>query len=122
VVSYLELWFRAFLVTVGAEALVAVPLLGRVERSRSRRVAALLLLNVASHPAVWFVFPELGQGRWSYSVTFLISEAWAVLLEAAGYQLIFPKLGWLRALAISALANGFSVAAGLALRALGVSV
>ncbi|MBX3126260.1 MAG: hypothetical protein KF718_06065 [Polyangiaceae bacterium] len=114
---YVSLWFRAFLVTWLSEACVAVPMLRATRESRLRRFGAVTLVNVASHPAVWFVFPELGM---TYLWMFVVAETWAVSSETLAYRLVFPKLGWLRALAIALIANGVSVAAGLLLRAVGV--
>ncbi|MCC6663899.1 MAG: hypothetical protein IT375_09150 [Polyangiaceae bacterium] len=117
-VTYVGWWARAFLVTVGSELCVAPWVLDRAE-PRGRRLAAVLAANVLSHPAVWFVFPELGL---SYTRMLVAAELWAVGSEVLLYRLVFPKLGWPRALAASALANAFSVGAGLLLRALGLEL
>ncbi len=117
--SYVGLWFRAFLLTWLSETCVATPLLRAAEPSVKRRLGAVCLVNVASHPAVWFVFPSLGL---EYLWMFLVAEVWAVSSEVLAYRLILPSLGWVRALGISLLANGVSVAAGLAARGLGVTV
>ncbi len=117
--GYVALWAKAFAATLCAELLVSWFLLRVAEPSRGRRVGAIALVNVASHPAVWFVFPELGFG---YGVAVALSEAWAVALEGLGYRLIFPSLTWRRAFLTSLLANAASVAFGLALRAAGVRI
>ena len=44
-------------------------------------------VNLASHPAVWFVIPELGM---SYNPRVVLSEVWAVGIEMWAYRLIFP--------------------------------
>ena len=118
-IAYISLWFRAFAVTSFSEAALATPLLKRGEPSWKRRLSVVLLVNVASHPAVWFIFPELGM---SYMARLVLSEAWAVGLEAWAYRLIFPKITRKRAVVISLLANALSVAVGLSLRSLGVRV
>jgi hypothetical protein len=115
-VTYIALWVRAFLLTVAVELAVATPLLPRQEKIK-RRLGAVVFANVASHPAVWFILPELFPSH----LTMLIGvEAWAFASEVLIYKLVFEKLEWRRAVAVSALANGASVLAGIALRALGV--
>lgn len=113
--TYVGLWARAFVFTCAVELAVAVPLLRRAEPGRARRLAAVLLANVASHPAVWFVFPELGL---AYDPMMIAAEAWAVLSETAAYLVVFPALGLRRALAIAALANAASYGLGAVTRAL----
>jgi hypothetical protein len=115
---WVTLWFRAFLVTVVVESAVATPLLKG--HAWTRRLGALLLVNVATHPIVWFVIPVLTRRSLSWTQSVIVSETWAILGETAAYRLIFPDLSWKRCLAISALANLASTAIGLALRALGV--
>jgi hypothetical protein len=117
-VSYVALWARAFTLTVGLELLIATWFLPR-DATRSRRVGAVVFANVASHPAVWFVFPELF-ARWE--VALVLSELWALGSEVLIYKLVFPTLEWRKALAASALANGGSLLLGLILRALGVEL
>jgi hypothetical protein len=114
-VTYVEWWARAFAFTVGVELAVAVPLLRETERSRLRRVGAVLFANLASHPAVWFVLPALGMPHFA---TLALAEAWAVGLEVLVYRLVFPDLPFSRALAVSALANGASFGTGELLREL----
>ncbi len=76
----------------------------------------MVAANVLSHPAVWFVFPELGL---SYTPMLVAAESWAVGSEVLLYRLVFPALSWRRAVAVSALANAVSVGVGVLLRSLG---
>lgn len=106
-------WLRAFTITLVIELAVAVPLLGSVA-GWQRRVSAVTLAQLASHPAVWLVFPLLGLSRTGY---LLVAESWAVLLEFALYRTVFANLSGSKALAVAALANAASFAVGLVLRA-----
>lgn len=105
-------WLRAFGITVAVEATIAVPLLARTEPHVTRRLAALMLLNLATHPLVWFLFPGLTA---AYPVRVALSEAWALLAESAGYLVIWPQLGLKRAALIALAANGASFTLGLLL-------
>lgn len=134
--SYVVLWSRAFALTFVVEAALVVPLLRAFEPRLMRRISIALLVNIASHPAVWFVIPTFGL---SYGPRLAVSEAWAVLLETWGYLLFFPaaaavakapktsralepplRLTLRRAFALALGANALSVIVGLCLRALGV--
>jgi hypothetical protein len=112
-------WVSAFTITVAVELLVAIPILGKGVAGWKRRAGLVFFANLASHPAVWFVFPE-----WiaSNPLRLCFSEIWAVSVEATLYALVWPALGAQRAFGASAIANGASLAAGLALRALGVPI
>lgn len=109
-----QLWIRAFSLTLLIELLLAVPMLGRVA-GWQRRVSAVVFGQLVTHPAVWFIFPLLG---WSQQVFLIVAESWAVLLECALYRTVFPSLPWSKALAVAALANAGSFAVGQVLRAL----
>ena len=114
--QWVELWFRAFVATLVLELLVAPFVLGR-ELGRLRRAGAVLLVNLATHPVVWFVIPELCRGHVSWTASVVLSEIWAVAIETWGFRVVFPELRWTRCLAAAALANAASTAIGLALRA-----
>jgi hypothetical protein len=108
------LWFKAFLLTVLVEVPIATALLRPAEPRRARRVALVLFANVASHPAVWFIFPELGL---PHLPTLVLAEAWALLSEALFYRLVFEKTDAVEAVGIAAVANGASFAIGLLVHA-----
>lgn len=116
---YVGAWLRAFALTVSVEVFVATPLLALSGAGWKRRAAVVFLVNLASHPVVWFVFPEWALPN---GLRLSLSEAWAVGLEAAAYVLVWPALGKRRAFGVSALGNGASLAVGLLLRALGAPV
>ncbi len=116
--TYLGLWGRAFALTFGVELGIVAPLLPR-SSPIWRRVGAVACANVASHPAVWFVFPELVQSHFWMVVA---AEFWAFASEVLVYRLVFVDITWRRAVGLSAVANGASLLAGLALRALGVPI
>jgi hypothetical protein len=105
-------WLRAFAVTLLVELPIATPLLRIVERSVPRRIAIVVVANLATHPLVWFLFPGLAAGR---AARLALSEAWAVLAELAIYRLFWPSLRGRRAALASVAANGASVAVGFAL-------
>ena len=107
-----ELWFRAFAITLGVELAVAVPLLGSAG-TLGRRTLAVGFAQLSTHPAVWFVFPELGLARVPYLA---LAEGFAVVAELVLYRLLFPALSWSQALATSALANAASYTVGLLLK------
>lgn len=116
---YVLWWVKAFALTLAIEWCVAAYLLGRLHSAVTcpalgRRLLAVAFGNLASHPAVWFVFPAFLRG----TVALGVEETWAVAVEAALYALVFPTLGARGALAVSALANGISLGIGLALRSL----
>ena len=112
---YVALWSHAFAFTLGVELVVATPLLARSGASRARRLAAVAVANIASHPAGWFIIPELHLGN---SATLVVAETWAVLLELAIYVLVFPSLGARRAAVVSFAANAASFGLGLILRSM----
>jgi hypothetical protein len=119
--AFVLLWCQAFALTCALEAAVALPLLRPPAPSPpfgwGRRVAAVFVVNLASHPAVWFVFPELGAGH--PDLTLALSELWAFGSELLIYRLVFPfpALSWRRAAVTAGLANAVSFATGWALRA-----
>jgi hypothetical protein len=109
--SLISMWARAFAVTTGVEIWVAVPGLGRVA-PRGRRAIAALIGQLATHPAVWFILPELHLPRTKFM---LLAETWAVVVEALIYIFSLPELPWGRALVVSVVANAASVGVGLLL-------
>ena len=111
-------WFRAFVLTLALEQLAAGWLLRR-HISLPRRSALIGVANIASHPAVWLIFPELGAGlRWPRVVTLTLSEVWAFGLEALIYALFLGTGQARRAVFVSAFANALSFSIGLAFTAL----
>jgi hypothetical protein len=112
-------WFRAFLWTLGIELVVAgVWLRGSVPLGR--RLSLITIVNVATHPAVWLIFPELGAGRgWSPTVTLLASEVWAFGFEAFAYAVFLGTGKQRTAIATSVAANAASLGLGFLLRAFG---
>jgi hypothetical protein len=107
--ALLRAWLGAFALTTVCELAVAVPLLA-AGGSRARRIGAVCLGQLATHPAVWFIWPLIGWSRPSYV---LVAEGFAVVVEMLVYRLVFERLQWSRALAASALANATSLAIGL---------
>ena len=113
-------WFRAFAWTLLLEQLVAGVVLRRALPDWARRVSVIAVANIASHPAVWLIFPELGSGLGLSRLSILaLSEAWAFGLEAWIYWL-FLGTGQARlAIKTSVLANAVSLGLGFALRSWG---
>lgn len=114
-------WFKAFLLTLAVEQLAAGWALRR-DVAWGRRVGIIAVCNIASHPAVWLVFPELGAGLgWSRTPTLVLSEVWAFGLEALIYALFLGPGQARKAVYVSTLANALSLSLGFALHALGYS-
>jgi hypothetical protein len=108
VTTWVETWSKLFLVTLAVELAVAVPLLGNDQRV-SRRVLAVTFAQLASHPLIWFVLPELGMRRFNFV---LVAETWAIASEFLLYRVVFERLPRSRAFAVAAIANGASFAVG----------
>lgn len=102
-------WAKAFAFT----ELVEVPLYRfLVPSSWGRAIAA----SAITHPVVWFVFPLIGERlAWSYVLTSIVSEVFAVSVEAIFFQRLC-RISWRRALVVSLVANGASVGLGLLVR------
>ena len=111
--NLLRAWLAAFVLAIGSELAVAVPLLAPSGANAWRRCAAVCLAQLATHPVVWFILPLVGLARPAY---ILAAEAFALAIEALIYRFVFERLSWSRALATSALANGVSFALGWLLR------
>jgi hypothetical protein len=105
----LRAWLVAFTLTVASELAVAVPLLAG-GGTRGRRIGAVCLAQLATHPSVWFIWPLLGLPRPQF---LLLAEAFALVIETLIYRFSFERLAWARCFAASALANGVSVCVGL---------
>jgi hypothetical protein len=100
--SAATLWLRGFALTIAVEEAIAVPLLAPVESSKLRRAMAVLIVNLATHPLVWFFFTHLGWPRWG---VVLGAEAWAFGFEIVAYRSIFSNATWRRCTAVSVAAN-----------------
>lgn len=103
-------WLRAFGLTLLVELAIALPLLAPVEPSRTRRASVVVVVNLATHPLVWFLFPGLAVGSGG---RLALSEAWAILAELAIYRLVWPALSLRRAALVAVAANVASLVAGL---------
>jgi hypothetical protein len=103
-------WLAAFALTLAIEVPLATLLL---PGPRRRRITLAVVAQCVSHPAVWFVFPELPL---SYRMMLVVAESWAVLSEAAVYALLGDGVSPRRALGVSLLTNATSFLASLLLR------
>ena len=103
-------WLQAFGLTVFVECLIAVPWLRSSEPRVLRRLAAVLLVNLATHPLVWFLFPGL---LIPYGARVALSEIWAVVGEACAYAVIWPAAGLKRPALVSFAANAGSFLFGV---------
>jgi hypothetical protein len=110
-------WLVAFLVTVAVEVPIVLALTRQSETRVAQRLALIVFAQLATHPLVWFVFPYIVGIRGGTAT--LLSEAWAWLAEAAIYGLVFRGVTFTRALALSAVANGTSVLAGVVITKVG---
>ena len=108
-------WAKAFLLTVAVEIPVASVVLRQDERSLARRAGLVFFASLATHPAVWFIFPRLDL---TYLRMIAAAETWAVVVEAVFYGFAFRGVEPWRAFVASLLANGASFGVGLLLRAL----
>jgi hypothetical protein len=113
---YIETWLWAFLLTAIIEIPIVAALTRRVPLPLWRRSAIAFFAQLATHPAVWFIFPRI-VGLTGREATW-VSEVWACLAEACLYAVALPRCSPLRAIGVSALANGASYAVGLMLHAL----
>jgi hypothetical protein len=106
-----EEWFAAFVLTLVVETPIVVAVLRRREPDLVRLALIAIIANLATHPAVWFVFTQLFLvGTPEYV---LAAEVWAVVIEAAVYLVVIRGVGARRAVTASVLANGASIVAGL---------
>lgn len=109
-------WFVAFCLTLLFEAPIVLRFGRRACRAFARRLGVFLLANVASHPAVWFVFPRLGLS-WAAATT--LAELWAFGVEAGTFGLVFEQGRWRDAVLVSLAANAASFGCGAVLWKLG---
>ncbi len=110
-----DTWFRAFLITVAVEAPLATLLLRRCEPRLPRLLLLILFANLASHPAVWFIFTQLLLvGTPEY---LLVAETWAIACEAVFYWAAVRDVPVRRAIVTSLVANLGSFLVGLIMTA-----
>jgi hypothetical protein len=107
-VALLRSWLVAFLLTLGVETPIVATIYRQQEPRLGRRLGLIFFANLATHPAVWFLFPLLAL---PYGRQVLVSEIWAFGLEIVYYHLVFP--GSLRRAAVAAIvANAASLTIG----------
>jgi hypothetical protein len=100
-------WLSAFVFTQCVE----IPIYTRLARAT---LPAAFGASALTHPIVWFIIPELMQGR-GYLAMVLVAETFAVVAEALYLGLAF---GVNRPLCWALLANVTSAGLGLLSRAL----
>ncbi len=103
-------WLAAFLLTVAVEVPIAVYLLRRFEPDLLRLSLLIIFANLATHPAVWFIFSQpFLVGTPEYTV---VAELWAVGVEALFYAVVLRGLSPRRAIGVAVAANGASFLVG----------
>lgn len=110
--AYLLAWSKAFLLTAAVELPFVAYFFAPLEPRVGTRLASGFFAQLASHPAVWFVFPKLGL---SYQMTIVWSEIWAVVCEGALYHLV-SSIPPIRAFTVALAANLVSFGVGLSVR------
>ena len=103
-------WFTAFVLTLAVEAPVVWLLVRRAEPNLVRLGLLVLFANLATHPAVWYVFTQLFLvGTPEYT---LAAETWAIAAEAVFYGVTIQGLGGRRAITVAVAANAASFLVG----------
>jgi hypothetical protein len=106
-------WLKIFALTYTIET----PIYFAALRRHLHFLGALLVslvLNLATHPVVWFVLPKIFSNQVNYA---LFAEAWAVtiealLLKALDRGLHWGRQGWLWFFGLAFVANGISASVG----------
>lgn len=107
--TYVESWALAFALT----QLVELPIYRVLAPVTWWRAFSLSLVT---HPAVWYVFPPLGErAGLSWTQMLWLAEGFAYLVEAALLRAYGVR--WWRALAVSIVANTASIVVGELVRA-----
>ena len=109
-----EEWFPAFVLTCLAEGFVLLPAFWRSGVDPGRLALLLVFANLATHPAVWFVFTQLFLvGTIEYV---LVAEAWAVIAEVVFWWAVLPGVGLRRVAGVVVTANAVSFVVGRVLQ------
>lgn len=106
--SLLRAWLVAFGLTLAIETPIASAFYRRVEPDTARRLGLIFFANLATHPAVWFLFPRLPL---AYKWQVVLAELWAFGLEIVFYSIAFPG-DKRRAASAAIIANAASLAFG----------
>ena len=116
-------WPLAFALTLGLESIVLLALF-LPQRRAWRILLAAVVANGVTHPIVWFVMTRLVL-RYGSIPSFDAYGTYVILAELFAFGVEIPILvallrpdPWYRAVTASALVNGTSYVAGLALMAL----
>ncbi len=103
-------WFAAFVLTLSIEVPIVVFVLRRAEPNLVRLGVLVVFANLATHPAVWYVFSQLFLvGTLEYT---LAAETWAIAVESVFYAVTIRGLSARRAMAVAFAANAGSFLAG----------
>ncbi|MCK5945372.1 MAG: hypothetical protein KAI24_25505 [Planctomycetes bacterium] len=95
-------WPTAFALTVAIELPLVLLL---APRGRRRRTAGdALAANLLTHPAAWWAVLSAGASWW-------LVEALVAIVEAAVYGAV-TRMGWVRAMVASLVANGVTATIG----------
>jgi hypothetical protein len=105
----------ALLATIAVEGLLALVYAAVRGERVSRWLTNVLLVNLITHPVLWFVMARQS-GDLSYLSILAVAEAGVWLVEAALlYLLGGGQLGFREALLLSLVLNGVSAGVGLVL-------
>ncbi len=108
-----EEWFPAFVLTALVEGVIVIFAFRGFGTSLPRLVVISIAANLATHPAVWFVFTQLFLvGTPQYT---LAAEAWAVIAESVIFWAVLPAVPVRRVVAVAVTANAASYVLGHAI-------
>jgi hypothetical protein len=103
-------WFPAFLLTLAVEVPIVLVMLRRMGPDIPRLALLVTFANLATHPAVWFVFTQLFlAGTAEYAIA---AEVWAVAVEGLFYAIVVRGITVRQAIAVTVIANAASFIIG----------
>lgn len=103
-------WLPAFVLTIAVELPVLLVLLSRAERQLVRLTVLVVVANLATHLAVWYLFTQLFLvGTMEYTIA---AEIWAIAAETIFYLAAIRGISVTRVVAAVGLANAASFVVG----------